>query len=114
MTEIRARKKKLEDDLELLEGNFESRISKVQGKVFGSLKPVSYIKKNPFKAVGSAIFIGFAIGLIGKKSSSSDENGSKSDGEFSRFFLDEVKRIAARRAATYISDFIDQRLSQEK
>ncbi len=117
MTDINQRKTRLKDDLELLEGSFENRITKLQKKVFGSYKPSVIIKKKPFQAVGLAIITGFAIGLARKKkhkSSGTDHENTESESlGFSSLLLDEVKRIAARRTATYISELIEKKMSQD-
>lgn len=115
MADIRKRKKKLEDDLELLEDDFENRISKAQKKVLGPLKPIDYIKKNPFKAVGTSVIVGVALGLMG--------NDKSSDGEVSAdihkekmfdLIFSEVKRVVARKAASYLSDLIDEKFAGEE
>lgn len=120
--DIRKRKTRLKDDLELLEGSFEQRLNKVKSNVFGSFQPATIIKKKPLKAVGIALIAGIALGISRgrKKSGSSDDetNGSssaksvsKSPG-FTGILYDEVKRIAARKTAAYLSDFVDQKLSE--
>lgn len=116
MADIRKRKKKLEDDLELLEDNFENRISGVQKKVLGTLKPIETIKRNPFKAVGTSLLVGLAIGMMGNEKSSGDgENSQHHHKEkLLNLLLHEVKRVAARKAATFLSDFIDEKISKGK
>lgn len=115
MADIRKRKKKLEDDLELLEDDFENRISKAQKKVLGPLKPIEYIKKNPFKAVGTSVILGVTLGLMGSDKSSDGEISS--DVHKERMFdllFSEVKRVVARKAGSYLSDFIDEKISREE
>lgn len=115
MTDFRKRRKKLEDDLETLEGNFEDRLSGVQKRVMGALEPLEYIKRNPFKAVGASIFIGFTIGKIGKdKSSGEGESVHQQQEKMFNLFFNEIKRVAARKAATYFSEFIDEKISKQK
>lgn len=115
MTDIRRRKKKLEDDLEQLEGNFEHRISGVQNKVLGTLEPLEYIKKNPFKSVGASILIGFAIGKFGvDKSSGEGESDHYHQEKLFNLLFNEIKRVAARKTATYLSEFIDKKISKPK
>lgn len=115
MADIRKRKKELEDDLELLEDDFEHRISKAQKKVLGPLKPVEYIKKNPLKAVGTSVIIGVALGIMGKSESKDGEITTDIHKEkmFDLLFS-EVKRVVARKAASYLSDFIDEKISREE
>lgn len=116
MADIRKRKKKLEDDLDLLEDDFEDRISSVQKKVLGPLQPINLIKENPFKAVGTSVLVGVALGLMGKEKSSGEKK-SVDDSQKEKLFellFNEVKRVAARKAATYLSDLIDERISRGK
>lgn len=115
MADIRRKKKKLEDDLELLEDDFENRISRAQKKVLEPLKPIDYIKKNPFKAVGTSVILGIALGLMGNDKTSEGEVASDIHKEkmFDLLFS-EVKRVVARKAGSYLSDFIDEKMSSEE
>lgn len=116
MADIRKRKKKLEDDLDLLEDDFEDRISSAQKKVLGPLQPINLIKENPFKAVGTSVLIGVVLGLIGNEKTPK-EKSSVSDSHKEKLFdllFNEVKRVAARKAATYLSELIDERMSRDK
>lgn len=115
MADIRKRKKNLEDDLELLEGNIENRISGVRKKVLGTLQPIKVIKRNPIKSVGTSILIGFAIGILGDgESSDEDEVSNPHKEKLTNLLFKEIKRVAARKAASYLSEFIDERMSNKK
>ena len=117
MADIRKRKKKLEDDLDLLEEDFEDRISSAQKRVLGPLQPINLIKENPFKAVGTSVLVGIALGMVGREKSSEENATSIDDSHKEKLFdllFNEVKRVAARKAATYLSDFIDERISRGK
>lgn len=117
MADIRRRKKKLQDDLELLEDDFEDRISRAQKKFLGPFQPIEYIKKNPFKAVGASVIAGMALGLMGDNKSSEDDGVASSNVNKEKLFdllFSEVKRVAARKAATYLSDLIDEKILRDK
>lgn len=116
MSEVRKRKKKLEDDLELLEWDFENRLTNVREKVLGKIDPISIIKKNPFKAVGTSVLVGIAIGMMGKEEFSEEGESSRQVHKEKLFNLlfNEVKRVAARKAATYLSDLIDEQISKKR
>jgi ElaB/YqjD/DUF883 family membrane-anchored ribosome-binding protein len=116
MSDIRLRKKKLQDDLDLLEGSFENRITRIRKNIMGAFEPVEYIKRNPFKSVGVAVIAGIALGLSGRKKGGDDEGGRSATNKliFSTLLLDELKRLAAQRAASYVSDLIDQRMNSTK
>lgn len=114
MADIRKRKKKLEDDLELLEDDFEYRISKAQQKILGPFQPVEFIKKNPLKAVATSVIAGVALGLMGTDKSSDNRTSSSNMHKEKLFDLvfNEVKRVAARKAASYLSDLIDEKITR--
>lgn len=115
MADIRKRKKNLEDDLELLEGNIENRISGVRKKVLGTLQPIEVIKRNPIKSVGTSIILGFAIGMLGHEKSTGEHEVSNPHKEkLTSLLFSEIKRVAARKAASYLSEFIDERMSSRK
>lgn len=115
MADIRKRKKKLEDDLELLEGNIENRISGVQKKVLGTLEPIETIKRNPLKSVGTSIIIGFAIGMLGNgKSSVENDRSDPHKEKLANLLFSEIKRVAARKAASYLSEFMDEKILKRK
>lgn len=115
MTDIRARKRKLKNELELLEGGFENRVTGIREKVLGPLEPASFIKKHPFKSLGAAVFAGFLLGLPGKKRPSGPKTSPGTSGTgFSSLLFDELKRFAARRAMLYVSDFLDERQGKKQ
>ena len=114
MAEIKFRKKKLKDDIDLLESGFKNRANKVKSIIPVSLNPNDTIRKHPFKAVGIAIAGGLLIGLKSRKKRSKSENerpenSSSNDSGFTSLLIYELKRLAANRAVSYISDIIDQR-----
>lgn len=115
MADIKKRKKKLKDDLELLEDDFEDRITNVQKKVADSLAIVSAIKKNPLKAVGTSVIIGLAIGLIGNDKSGKEkaESGHLDKDRMTNLLFNEIKRVVARKAGTYLSEFIDSKVKDD-
>lgn len=118
MIEIKFRKKKLEDDLDKLESGFKDRAQKIQSIIPSSINPIDSIRKRPFRSLGIAIAAGLVLGLSSskkKRSGSGDEVHSYSTSHSSGFtslLMDELKRLAAHRAASYISDLIDQRANQ--
>ena len=116
MNEIRQRKKKLRDDLDFLESGFENRISKVSSMIPGNLNPIKRIHKHPLKAVGLSILLGAVVGMATgsgkKKNQNSDENGSDSSSSqgFTSMVFNELKRVAAFRAASYISEILENKM----
>lgn len=119
MADIRLRKTRLKDDLELLEGSFENRFRNVKSSILGSFNPLDTIRKKPLQSLGIAVAIGVVAGLSGKKKRKKASGNTEEIIEFDKpgftgLLFDEAKRIAARRAAYYLSELVDQKLSSKK
>lgn len=119
MVEIKFRKKKLKDDLDKLESGFKDRANKIRSIIPDQINPIDSIRKHPFRSLGIAVATGLVLGLSSRKKKRS-ENGNEihsknpsANSGFSSLLLDELKRLAAHRAASYISDLIDQRVNQK-
>jgi ElaB/YqjD/DUF883 family membrane-anchored ribosome-binding protein len=108
--DLKHRKERLKKEIENLESDMDKSFTKVKENTFGSFKPVSAIKNNPFKAVGIAVITGIAFGLTGKKKTKKSSQRSDKYG-FGGLLLDELKRLAARRATEYVSAFIDSQIT---
>ena len=108
--DLKHRKERLKKEIEGLESEMDKSFTKVKENTFGSLKMVSRIKRNPFKAVGIAVIVGAAIGLTGRKSPKKPSQGKDKYG-FGALLLDELKRLAARRATEYISTIVDSEIT---
>lgn len=114
MADIKFRKKKLKDDIDMLESGFKNRAEKVQSYIPITINPSDSIRKHPFRSVGIAIASGLAMGLISKKKRSRSEKdetnyNTNDQSGFTSLLIYELKRLAANRAVSYISDLIDQR-----
>lgn len=117
MAEIKFRKKKLKDDITMLESGFKHRAEKVQSYIPVSINPIDTIRKHPFRALSIAIASGLVLGLSSSKKRSKNEkeetgHSSKSDAGLTSLFIYELKRLAASRAVSYISDVIDQKVDK--
>ncbi|CAN5150198.1 hypothetical protein BH23BAC3_BH23BAC3_28440 [soil metagenome] len=119
LEKIKRRKEELQAEIDRIEDNYISKASEIERKVKSVLRPVHNIRKKPFTTVGISVAVGFVIGFLRKKksrktqkshkSSPSDFNG-KSDTGFTTLLMAELKRLAAQRAMTYVSEVIDQRV----
>lgn len=118
MKEVKLRKKRLQDDLELLEKGFQSRVTRITSGIPASVAPLSYIRQKPFTSVGIALVAGLVAGLAsGKKrgrKAESTAGGSDGGSAFSSILIGELKRIAARRSADYLSELLEQKFSDRK
>lgn len=115
---MKHRKKKLQDDLELLEQGFQSRVTRIRSGVPGAMVPLSYIREKPIAAVGMALIAGLATGLLtGKKRRVKRESTTSApeiDTGFSSILIGELKKMAARRAAGYLSELLEQKILEKK
>lgn len=119
MAEINFRKRKLKDDLDKLESGFQDRMKKVTNFLPGNLHPSDAIRKHPFRSFGIAVTAGLVFGLSSRRNRSRpDDHGghsaSSSHRGFSSLLMDELKRLAAHRAAYYVSDMIDQKIKKNR
>lgn len=112
--EIQIRKERLKSELEAIETKYAAKIGGVKRMVNGSLKPAQKIRRNPLKAVGYAVLVGVAIGLVRSKGSSKKKKQEKSSQSgdskvrFRSMLMDELKRLAARKAMVIVSEMVDK------
>ena len=115
--EIKLRKQKLQQEIDLIEDKYTRKAKKISGGVQNTLKPLQTIRDNPFKSLGISVAVGILIGASGRRKSekrSDNESGatvttSKNDG-FTSLLMSELKRMAAKRAMMYISDLVDKKV----
>lgn len=111
--EINARKEELQDEITQIENKYTQKVTKIERRIKSTLKPVKTIRKKPLKALGVSIALGFLIGISGRKKSKSDpvvNNSVASEPGFTSLLMNELKRLAARRAMVYITDIVDQKV----
>lgn len=106
MADLQERKKKLKKELENIKASVGGSASEVKDDVISSILPVEHIKKQPFKAVGIAVVAGFILGLPRLRGKNKKGGDSKSYG-FSSMLIEELKRMAARKAMIYITELVD-------
>ena len=121
MDQVRERKQKLEQELHILEDDFQRRISSLKGGMDELKEPVDYIRRHPMKSVAAAAGIGFVAGLLKKKRKGQSQvtNGegsreSRSSSGLTSYIMDELQHLAAQKAITYLSELIDRQLSGMK
>ncbi|PWN06672.1 DUF883 C-terminal domain-containing protein [Rhodohalobacter mucosus] len=119
MQDVRERKQKLEQEIELLEVDFQRRLSSLKGGMDELKEPTRYIKESPVKSVAIAAGIGFAVGLLKKKRKRSypgteqgtSEKESRRSPGITSFIVEELQHLAAQKAMMYLSEIIDRQLS---
>ncbi len=115
--DIQLRKKKLQAEIELIEEKYSRKANKISDGIESTLKPIQSIRDNPFKSVGISIAVGFIIGVSGRRkhrseavSTDAGKSIASANSGFTTLLMSELKRMAARRAMIYISDFVDRKV----
>jgi len=116
--DIQIRKERLKNENEAIETKYAAKIGGLKKMVNSSLKPAQNIRRNPIKSIGYAVLIGFAVGLVRKKSSSKKSKKREIEAEssdnqklrFTSLLMDELKRLAARKAMVFVSDMVDKEI----
>lgn len=116
--EINIRKEELQDEIDQIENKYTQKVTKYKRRIHNTLKPVKTIRDKPIKALGVSIALGFIIGITGRNKSKSDpvpvvNNSVGSDPGFTSMLMNELKRMAARRAMIYITDLVDHKVMPE-
>lgn len=113
--EIQIRKERLQNELDAIETKYAAKIGGVKRMLNGSLKPAQKIRRNPLKAVGYAVLVGFSVGLLRKKKSSkkkknkqAQDHSGESNVGFTSLLMNELKRLAARKAMVLVSEMVDK------
>ena len=123
MKQINDRKRELENEINRVEEKYSSRAETLQKSVESALKPVQKIRDKPFTAVGISIVIGFLAGSAGRKKRTKkaikdtdttyNDTGSGRGRGFTSVLTTELKRLAARKAMVFITEWVDQKLIPE-
>jgi hypothetical protein len=116
MAEVKERKKKLEEEIRLLESGFEERISNVKEGMGSAINPKKYVKKNPLRSVAVAAAAGFTLGMLKRSKRSRNYSKVKSNPRngISSILMNELKHMAVQKAMYYISELVDQQIADRK
>lgn len=120
---LEQKKQELQTELEQIQLELDNSLNRVRSDVSSSLDPVQFIKKYPWPVIGVSFLVGFLVSggaKNGRKESTSAEGHSTSNNRssekiFRPLLFKELKRLAARRAASlatgYLEDIIQSRRS---
>ncbi|GAA5521200.1 hypothetical protein Asal01_01135 [Fodinibius salicampi] len=111
---LEQKKQELEAELEQIQDELDDSIDQVRHDVSDSLDPKSFIRKHPLPVVGGAVFLGFLIGHRERQEESvSLSSSSSSDGKFTSTLLYELKRLAMRKALSFVTDFAEEKFDEK-
>ncbi len=108
---LEQKKKELEAELTHIQDELDDSIDRVRSEVSDKLDPKSFIRDHPLPVVGGAVLLGFLVGHNGRHSS--DSSSSSSDGKFTSTLLYELKRLATKKALSYATDFMEQKIDEK-
>lgn len=109
---LEQKKQELEAELEQIQDELDDSIDQVRHNVSDSLDPKSFIRKHPLPVVGGAVFLGFLVGHRDKQEGSLSSSSS-SDGKFTNTLLYELKRLAMRKALSFVTDFAEEKFDEK-
>jgi ElaB/YqjD/DUF883 family membrane-anchored ribosome-binding protein len=114
LKEFIRKRNQIEIELNQLQNDLGQSVTSMKDSIIDNIIPTDRIRKKPFKAVGIAALAGFVLGLkkIKKKKSGSKERGINQDPGVTHLMFDEIKRMAAQKAARVVMDIIDRKISE--
>lgn len=115
LDELEQRKRKIRTELNQLHHQLDGSMRNAGHKAAHSILPVKWIRKKPFKAIGASLLTGFILGLSrgrgkSKKIRKGESGSTESRPGMSSMIVDELKRVAARRAVQSIVEMVDEQL----
>lgn len=112
LKELEQRKKRIETELNQIHHNLDNSFNNVKASLIRSIDPSDRIRKKPLKSLGIVVITGFAIGLMKGRRKRSVENGRvlHQKSGIANLMFDEVRRLAARKAALYFLDLVEANL----
>jgi hypothetical protein len=128
---IERKKLELEEELDQIQHELDDSIQKVRTDVSTKLDPIQFVKRHPWPVFGVSAALGFLLAnLIGgggsdkKKRSSNYEpqerenrvqtKSAESNKVFRPLLFNELKKLAARRAVSMASEYLDEILRSRR
>lgn len=108
LDELEQKKLELEAELEQIQLELDDSIHKVRSDVSDTLNPIRFVKEHPWPMVGASLLLGFLVSGNGKKKSYPPKDSSyESEKVFRPILLTELKKLAAKRAVSMVSNFLE-------
>lgn len=105
--ELEKKKQALEQELKQIQGELDQSLDKMRDDVSETLDPKSIIRKHPLPIVGGAVLLGF---LAGHRSDYSRRGTSSG---FREALINELKKIATKKAIAFASDYVEEILEEK-
>jgi ElaB/YqjD/DUF883 family membrane-anchored ribosome-binding protein len=114
LQEFIQRKNQIEAELNQIQNDLDNSVTRMKDSILENVIPTDRIRKKPFKSVGIAIIAGFVLGLkrVRKRKSSGNDGQAHYEPGVTHLMFDEIKRMAAQKAAGAVMDIIDKKFSE--
>lgn len=118
MTELEERKRKLAEELDQIQEDLDESVDDVKRDITSKTNPAYWVQNYPFETVGGALLGGFLIGYRpnsrGSVSSSTSQTSSSSSsgGGLKETLINELKRIAMKKAMEKFSEILDAQMKK--
>lgn len=110
---LEQKKRELEAELDNIQNELDDSIDEVRNEVSDKLDPKSFIRKHPLPVVGGAVLLGFLFGHEDEGRSVSSTSTSSSDHKFMNTVAYELKRLATKKALSFVTDFMEQKFDDK-
>lgn len=111
---LEQKKRELEAELNDIQNELDDSIDQVRHEVSDKLDPKSFIRKHPLPVVGGAVLVGFLLGHEDEGSTkSTSTSGSSSDHKITNTLLYELKRLATKKALSFVTDFMEKKFDEK-
>ncbi|MCW9707241.1 hypothetical protein [Fodinibius salsisoli] len=110
---LEQKKKELEAELHNIQDELDDSIDQVRTEVSDKLDPKAFIRKHPLPVVGGAVLLGFLLGHEDDRRATSTSGTSSSDHKFTNTVLYELKRMATKKALSFVTDFMEKKFDEK-
>jgi len=119
LKELEQRKKRIEAELNQIHQNLDNSFNKAKTSLVSLADPSGHIRRKPLHSLAIAVIAGFAIGYLKSQKKNNKTPSSEVQSPqwapkpgIANLLFDEVRRMAARKAAVYLMDFLDTTISR--
>lgn len=115
LDKIKEKKKELQAELDRIQDELDTSVDEVRSDVSHKLKPSEIIKNHPLPVVGLSVLVGFLVSYRSSSKSSGSSASGRSGGDgFTSLLLNELKKLATRKAVTAATDYLDEFFERKK
>jgi len=110
---LEQKKKELKAELYNIQDELDTSVTKIRNDVSKKLDPKSVIQDYPLPVVGGAVIVGFLLGHSKKQRTDSPAPKADTRGGVSATLINELKRLATKKAINFATDFVEKKLDEK-